>query len=296
MIWFEDALVHYGVPTAVFDLYILVNDIDLAADSLAKAGWTFDMQEPYRIGNAEVNLQDFPQQRLISPGSHTRTIFLPAADWKFSLTDARLEYADIRPNSASLDNTSSFRVPFPPLAGLLDAFIESWLECSSNDTMLSIVLACQISYLYEHVPVLKRQKSFVEQMKYEHRQFHFDVLAGVQTGTLPFRRHQRPIRDALRWREYDLRECSAPRDTKELIFPWEGFGRSRLKRSRIMKIPPREIWKGSYRVMSCAVWIFHMSSGLFLLFKLHPLFRIPCIYLPNRTLDSMGLYTPQERC
>ncbi|KOC14145.1 hypothetical protein AFLA70_181g002231 [Aspergillus flavus AF70] len=37
-IWFEDALVHYGVPTVVFDLYILVPDNDVAADLLAKAG------------------------------------------------------------------------------------------------------------------------------------------------------------------------------------------------------------------------------------------------------------------
>lgn len=58
-VWFEDALVHYGVPTVVFDLYILVPDIDLAANLLAKAGWTFDMQRPFRIGNAEVDLVDF---------------------------------------------------------------------------------------------------------------------------------------------------------------------------------------------------------------------------------------------
>ncbi|PKY06761.1 hypothetical protein P168DRAFT_288663 [Aspergillus campestris IBT 28561] len=224
VVWFEDALVHYGVPTAVFDLYILVEDIELTAECLAKAGWTFDMHRPHRIGNAEVDLMSLPQQRLISADNHTRTILLPATDWNFSLTDAQLEYADIRPDSASSDNKLPFKVPFPPLAGLLDALIESWLECPSDDTMLSIVLACQISYLYAHVPVLKQQKSFVEQMRYEHRQFHFDVLAGMETGTLPFRRHQRPIRDALRRGEYELRECSAPRDTKELFFPLGRLG------------------------------------------------------------------------
>jgi hypothetical protein len=36
VIWFEDALAHYGVPTIVFDLYVLVLDIDTAAELLLK--------------------------------------------------------------------------------------------------------------------------------------------------------------------------------------------------------------------------------------------------------------------
>jgi len=60
--------------------------------------------------------------------------------------------------------------------------------------MLLIHLACQIPYLYAYAPALK-QRSFAERMKYEHRQFHLDVLARMETGTIPFRRHQRAIRD-----------------------------------------------------------------------------------------------------
>lgn len=108
-------------------------------------------------------------------------------------------------------------MPFPPLAGLLDALIESWLDFPSNGSMLWIFLGCQISYLYAHVPALK-ERSFAEQMKYEHRQYHFDVLAGMAFGTLPFRRHQRAIRDALLQGQYELRECSAPCDDKELFY------------------------------------------------------------------------------
>ncbi|KAE8139891.1 hypothetical protein BDV38DRAFT_41778 [Aspergillus pseudotamarii] len=211
-IWFEDALVHYGVPTFVFDLYILVPDIDLAADLLVKAGWTFDMQKPYLIGNAKVDLVTFPQRRLISPNGQTRTVLLPAVNWKFPLTtDTQLEYAP-------LGNGTLHKAPFPPLAGLLDALIEIWLDCPSDSAMLSIVLACQISYLYAHVPALK-ERSFAKQMKYEHHQFHFDVLAGMRSGTLPFRRHQRAIRDALLQGEYKLRECSASRDNTDLFSP-----------------------------------------------------------------------------
>jgi hypothetical protein len=46
VIWFEDALHYYGVPMAVFDLYTLVTDIDIAADCLIKAGCMVDTQSP----------------------------------------------------------------------------------------------------------------------------------------------------------------------------------------------------------------------------------------------------------
>ncbi|CAK38193.1 hypothetical protein An03g02240 [Aspergillus niger] len=224
-IWFEDALVHYDVPTAVFDLYILVDDIDMAAKILAKVGWHFDMQIPHLIGNAEVHLLVFPHKRLISPDDETRTVLLPAADWKFPLTsNTQLELVPLKV-------MPSLKVPFPPLAGFLDALIESWLDCPSNYETLSLVLACQISYLYAHVPALK-QKSFAEQLRYEHRQFHFDVLAGMETGTIPFRRHQLAIRDALLQGQYELRDCSASRDNKDLFNPFGGISFEPLRKEQ----------------------------------------------------------------
>ena len=82
--------------------------------------------------------------------------------------------------------------------------------------MLLIHLAYQISYLYAYAPVLKQQ-SFAERMEYEHHKFRFDVLAGMETGTNPFRRHQRAIQDALLQGQNELRECSASRDNEELF-------------------------------------------------------------------------------
>lgn len=87
VIWFEDALYHHGVPVAVFDLYLLVQDIDIAAKCLAKAGWTIDMQRPFRFGNAEVRL---PQRSLLLPDSDTKTVLLPAEEWN-PLTATPLE-------------------------------------------------------------------------------------------------------------------------------------------------------------------------------------------------------------
>ncbi|KAJ5198981.1 hypothetical protein N7491_000455 [Penicillium cf. griseofulvum] len=205
VIWFEDALHHYGVPTFKFNLYLLVSDLDKAAGLLVKAGWALDSQGPRKIGNAKVEL---PQKRLGTPTSQTITVLLPAEEWKFPLVTRS------RPEDAPLSLRED--LSFPPLPGLLDALIESWLDCPSDDAMLLLHLACQISYLYEYVPALK-QPSFAEQMKYEHRQFHFDVLAGMETGTVQFRKHQRAIRDALLQGQYELRECSASRDNEDLF-------------------------------------------------------------------------------
>ena len=184
----------------MYDLYILAVDIDFASNTLAMTGWTFDMQGPHRIGNAEVDLQVFPQQRLIFPDNCTRTVLLPAADWKFPLTpDTPLQYSTVENESQS--------VPFPPPAGLLDALIECWLDCPSDDSMLLLGMDCQIFYLYGHAPALK--KSFAEQMKY-----HFDVLMGFHAGTVRFRKHQRAIRDALGQGQYKLQEFSVSWDSE----------------------------------------------------------------------------------
>lgn len=63
VLWFENALRHYGVPTALFDPHILIPDIDHAANVLVlvTTGWTFDMQPPHHIGNAKIDLAMFSQ-------------------------------------------------------------------------------------------------------------------------------------------------------------------------------------------------------------------------------------------
>jgi len=77
-------------------------------------------------------------------------------------------------------------------------------------------LAGLIAYLYGYVPALK-EKSFAEHLKYEHRQYHYDSLSGMSTGTLPFIRHEREIRDGLREGRFRLCDCSADQDDESLF-------------------------------------------------------------------------------
>lgn len=52
-IWFEDAIAYYGVTTVLFDLYMLVHDIDAAARVLNKAGWVLAPRKA-KVGNASI--------------------------------------------------------------------------------------------------------------------------------------------------------------------------------------------------------------------------------------------------
>lgn len=181
VVWFEDAVAYYGVPTCVFNLYVLVSDIDVAAGVLTQAGWAV---VPPKRGFTNV-FEGSVQRCLVSPRStptKTTTILLPAEEWNFSINQP--------------ETKKSFTAVIPPLATLLDALIDSLLDRHCDDSRLRMRLACLVCYLYDYVPELRKQE-FAESLVYEHRQYHFDVLNGMSHGTLPFLRHQFQVRNAL---------------------------------------------------------------------------------------------------
>jgi hypothetical protein len=222
VVWFEDAIAHYGVPTVVFDLYILVPNISTAADVLTRAGWEPVQQEKAMIGGAEI---EYPQRRLLSatekkkheaylrevqrplPPGHIHasdttdyTVLLSATDWNVCLPKTE------RPGDSI----------FPPLAGLVDALIDSMLDCPRDNCLLRCHLGGHLTSFYDCAPALK-EKAFAEQLRYEHRQYHYDVLAGMDHATIPFITHQRGIREALRQGTHELTECSTSRDNEVLF-------------------------------------------------------------------------------
>jgi hypothetical protein len=209
VVWFEDAIAIYGAPVVVFDLYILVPDIDTASSVLVQYGWSLVSQEKGKIGNAtvdshETRLPGSPVPDMPLPGP-TTTVLLPAADWNFSL-----------PRIGSIKIKPFVDIVVPPLTGLVDALIDSLLDCPSDHDMLKTHLAVQITSLYRWAPALK-EKDFAEQIMYEHRQYHLDVLSGMDHGTVPFISHQRSIREALRQKKHVLQECSSGRDNEALF-------------------------------------------------------------------------------
>ncbi|KAB5530331.1 hypothetical protein GE09DRAFT_974142 [Coniochaeta sp. 2T2.1] len=224
--WFEDAIAYYGVPTIVFDVFLLVSDIDEAAAVLTESGWG---PPPTRISDRYHFLNQPPPlrcRRLVppdaeagdatasrpsrpafyNPHSPTVTMLLRAADWEFS------------PEKHLQTSQDTF---IPPLSALADSLIGVLLDlpdCSDVQRHVSV----QLSYLYGHVKQVN-EKSFADQLRYEHRQFHFDCLAGMTMGTIPFIVHERAIRDSLRRGEYELQDCSAAK-TEENRILFEGMG------------------------------------------------------------------------
>lgn len=102
LVWFEDAIAAYGVPTVGFDLHILVPQIDEAAKVLVDNGWSSTKHEygyhfmkelpstayrrldPNREVNEALDTWPPPLPTKDPPGPCV-TILLPATDWKLPL-------------------------------------------------------------------------------------------------------------------------------------------------------------------------------------------------------------------
>jgi hypothetical protein len=106
--WFEDALRCYEVPTATFQLYLLVDRLDRATDILLQDGWIVNSVGP-QIGNASVSsvqcrLSQLEQAKDISyvqsdiddlPLMSQELVLLLAKDWQFDITTGSTTMNDI---------------------------------------------------------------------------------------------------------------------------------------------------------------------------------------------------------
>lgn len=235
--WCEDAVGYYGVPTVVFSFYILVPDVDKAAEALIQRGWHLEDSAQTKFGNTLLRSAhrrltppiDVTQNRpawspgmgpppppsKIPPGP-TTTIPLPALEWNYTFPSI----------------IQSF---FPSSAELLDALIGKLLDNPLTDGIWN-QLALLIAYLYGYVSALK-EKSFAEYLKCEHRQYHYDSLSRMSTGTLPFIRHEQEIRNTLREGTFQLCECSADQEDESLF---TAKVQARIMASRASPFSPEE--------------------------------------------------------
>jgi hypothetical protein len=198
-------------------LYLLVPDIDLAADVLLCNDWK-DAPQPAESTFHFLSWHpEIARRRFSPPESHeverppswpptppgeaqprpktTVTVLLSTADWNFSAEKLA---------SASLKGF------LPPLPALTDSLIEKLLD-SPHESRLQRDMAVQVCYLYGYVPELM-ERSYAKELKYENRQFHYDAISGLQISTLGVISHERLVRDELRKGQRQLQECSASRD------------------------------------------------------------------------------------
>jgi hypothetical protein len=205
-VWAEDALAYYGVPTVVFDIHIVVDEVRKATDALAERGW-HPPPPGFEARYSDVKEATYylvePQCKSVGPFDSVVAL-TSASAWDIKLPDITTQ--------KNWHLRKTVRWPFiPPLHQLLDSLIERWLDTSDTQNLFLGRISCFLGYLYGNVPVLKR-KDFADCLKPEHRQYHFDVVAGVSYTRERFRIHSRRVRDSIVRGEFEFCECSVSRD------------------------------------------------------------------------------------
>jgi hypothetical protein len=219
-VWNEDALAYYGVKTIAFSLYLVVLNVHKAREILIKEGWLeppasfkapyIDIEEETSYLLAPESAESVPDKSVLESRNRSHVVALQSAtDWNIDLPDV---------SSHSYCYPQPFgRCPFfPTITVLLDSLIDKWLDCPENLNAFHSHLSVLLAYLYRYVPILKLT-TFAETLKEEHRQYHFDVLSGISTGTIIFRAHSRMIRDSIQKGEYTLCDCSVDKDDERFF-------------------------------------------------------------------------------
>lgn len=189
VVWFEDALRYHGVPTGIFSLYLLVDDINQAGAVLMQDGWT-EVPEPekslmhFLLKHPEIRRRRLNPPAALSDEGVQSTVLLPAVDW---IQDHP---------SQELVRAASNNQFYPLLSTLTNGLISKLLD-ASDDTPLQDYMSVYTLYLYDHVKTLK-EPSFANEIVLENRQFHEHALAGFPVGTIPCLRLERQGRDELR--------------------------------------------------------------------------------------------------
>jgi hypothetical protein len=213
LIWGEDALAGYGIPTCVFDLFLLVRNPEEAAAQLADSGFYRTMPNP--------RFRDIPQMSDRAPRlaqlptvnggeSFAETTKLPEADDINAPGVILLPAKEWRHN---LPRTTAYMEDFlPPLATLLNCLLDVWMDIPESNSPLREHIATQIGYFYLYTEEV-RNPGFEKQLSVENCHVHFDLLASDSSAhaDLTTRRCQlyhRAIRDRIQQRKYEPRMAS----------------------------------------------------------------------------------------
>ncbi len=204
VIWGEDALTAYDIPTIVFDLFLLVHDPESAARVLASHEFNRTTPSPrfYDIPQMSDNVPrlaqipasavhdtaDLPKADDVNaPG----VILLPTKYWRYKLP-------------RTVDEVDNF---IPPLSTLLNTLIDVWIDLPDNDVLLREHIATHIGYFYLYNQDI-RKPDFENELATENREVHFELLRGndspnVAITTKKCQEYHRNIRNQIRLGRYE---------------------------------------------------------------------------------------------
>ncbi|KAH6615759.1 hypothetical protein B0J18DRAFT_289707 [Chaetomium sp. MPI-SDFR-AT-0129] len=179
-IWFEDALAYHDVPTLVFELFLLVPDVDAAARVLMSAGYqrgelSLALSPIRQFDNLYTPVRTESQHPTTDAEStsqspeidETRVILLPAKEWFHDLPATPEDMADW----------------FPTLPQLLTALIAKWLSLEEGDRDLRLRIAVFLGYIYEYLDSVK-VRGFEQQLPQQFWAFHSDQVQGINAADL----------------------------------------------------------------------------------------------------------------
>lgn len=204
VIWGEDALTAYDIPTIVFDLFLLVPDPESAARVLVSHGFkpTTPSARFYDIPQMSDNVPRLAQipasavhdvagppkaDDVNAPG----VILLPAKYWRYKLP-------------RTVEEVDNF---IPPLSTLLNTLIDVWIDLPDDDVLLREHISTHIGYFYLYNQDI-RKPDFENRLAVENRQVHFELLRGndspyVSLTTKKCQEHHRNVRNQIRLGRYE---------------------------------------------------------------------------------------------
>ncbi|KAI9771785.1 MAG: hypothetical protein M1840_001555 [Geoglossum simile] len=193
-IWGEDILYAYGVPTVVFDLFLLASDPEKAAAKLIEVGYVGRNPMHGPATSSEGDRIPADESRVFESYDPYMTVvvLLPAKEWFYDLPDR---------------NVGDMAQWKPPLTKLLDSLMAKWFDLDDSDFNLRSHVSIFIGYIYHYVKEVKGP-GFEKGLLREHWQLHFDLAAEITGSELDSSRcqqHYRSIRDKIRAGEYKPR-------------------------------------------------------------------------------------------
>ena len=179
-VWAEDALSAHGVPTVVFDLYLITENVAAAAQILIQKGFIAKPLEDDIMPIPELHERYGPP----GPENERDTVLLAASDWNYDLRNTTIGW-------------------LPPIENLVDSLMWRWTNQSSEN--LRMRLAVYLGYCLLYVDGVKTL-DFAAKLRKENRQLHFDLVDGSAAedlATIKCQEHYRAVREQIRRGDLD---------------------------------------------------------------------------------------------
>jgi len=176
VVWGEDALRRYGARTVCFDLFLLVENLEAAAQCLKSEGYSRALPNPrYKFIPELYVLPRFKKGPFdeVEDIHATYVALIPAQQCRYSLPPA-----------------SAIKDLVPQFPALVDSILDAWLDATTMD--YAVHLVAHLAYLSDYPKA--RDPLVINELKPGHRDLYLRSLS--HTGIGGEREKWRRVRDS----------------------------------------------------------------------------------------------------